>query len=278
MATPTKEIKKALPPPNSDFYQLVETLPADELEIVKRVRAFMETKVAPIITKYWIEDSFPFELLPAIKELNIGGVAMNGYVCRGGSVQLFGLIAMEMARVDSSIATFFGVHNGLAMGSIYLGGSEEQKQKWLPPMARWEKIGCFGLTEPLVGSGTSGGMTTTAKREGDTWIINGQKRWIGNATWCDVSIIWARDVADNQVKAFIVENKTTPGFSVEKIEHKIALKVVQNGQITLKDVRVPEANRLQGGNSFRDTAKVLKMTRYAVAWESTGVQMGAFEH
>jgi glutaryl-CoA dehydrogenase len=163
------------------------------------------------------------------------------------------------------------------MGSIYLDGSEEQKQKWLPQMARGEKIGCFGLTEPLVGSGTSGGLTTTAKREGDTWILNGQKRWIGNAPWCDVSIIWARDLGDNQVKGFIVENKSTPGFSVEKIEHKIALKVVQNGQITLKDVRVSEANRLQGGNSFRDTARVLRMTRYMVGWASTGIQMGAFE-
>ena len=183
----------------------------------------------------------------------------------------------RLARVDASFCTFFGVHSGLAMGSIYLDGSEEQKQKWLPPMARLEKIGCFGLTEPLVGSGTSGGLTTTAKREGDTWILNGQKRWIGNAPWCDVSIIWARDLADNQVKGFIVENKSTPGFSVEKIEHKIALKVVQNGQITLKDVRVPEANRLQGGNSFRDTARVLRMTRYMVGWASTGIQMGAFE-
>src|SRR5579872_815877 len=278
MASPAKDRKPApLPVPNSDFYELLETLPAEELAVVKQVRTFMETKVAPIITKYWVEDAFPFEILPAVKELNIGGVAMQGYGCRGGSGQLFGLIAMEMARCDASIATFFGVHNGLAMGSIYLGGSEEQKQKWLPPMAQWEKIGCFGLTEPLVGSGTSGGMTTTAKRDGDTWILNGQKRWIGNAPWCDVSIIWARDIADNQVKGFIVENKTTPGFSVEKIEHKIALKVVQNGIITLNDVRVPEENRLQGGNSFRDTARVLRMTRYMVGWASTGVQMGAFE-
>ena len=246
--------------------------------MLKQVRAFMETKVAPIINKYWIEDAFPFELLPAIKELNIGGVGMQGYGCRGGSALLFGLIAMEMSRVDSSIATFFGVHNGLAMGSIYAAGSEEQKQKWLPPMARFEKIGCFGLTEPLVGSGASGGLTTTAKREGDTWVLNGQKKWIGNSPWCDVSIIWARDVADNQVKGFIVENKTTPGFSVEKIQNKIALKVVQNGLITLKDVRVPEENRLQAGKSFRDTARVLRMTRYLVAWEATGCQMGAYEH
>jgi alkylation response protein AidB-like acyl-CoA dehydrogenase len=275
-----KEVRKAaeLPAPNSDFYNLIETLPAEELAIVKQVRAFMETKVSPIITNYWVEDSFPFEILPALKEINIGGVAMKGYGCRGGSALLFGLTAMEMARVDSSIATFFGVHNGLAMGSIYLGGSEEQKQKWLPPMARWEIIGCFGLTEPLVGSGAAGGLTTTAKKEGDTWVLNGQKKWIGNSTFCDVSVIWARDLADNQVKAFIVENKTTPGFKVEKIQNKIALKVVQNGLITLENCRVPEENRLQADSSFRDTAHVLKMTRYVVAWEATGCAMGAYEN
>ena len=276
---PAKETKqpRQLPPPNSDFYDVYETLSAEELAIVKQVRGFMESKVAPIITKYWAEDAFPFELLPAFKELNIGGLGMQGYECRGGSLALLGFVVMEMARIDPSIATFFGVHDGLAMGSIYIDGSEEQKRKWLPPMARMEKIGSFGLTEPLVGSGTAGGLTTTAKREGDTWILNGQKKWIGNSTWGDITIIWARDLADNQVKGFIVENKTTPGFSVEKIEHKIALKVVQNGLITLDNVRVPEANRLQGGNSFKDTARVLKMTRYAVAWMATGCAMGAYE-
>ena len=273
---PTKQ-PKPLPAPNSDFYEVYETLAPEELATVKRVRAFLEAKVAPIITKYWVEDAFPFELLPAVKELGIGGLGMQGYGCAGGSSKLLGFIAMEMARVDPSFCTFFCVHDGLAMGSIYIDGSEEQKQKWLPPMARLEKIGCFGLTEPLVGSGASGGLLTTAKREGDTWILNGEKRWIGNAPWCDVSIIWARDVADNQVKGFIVENKTNPGFSVEKIHNKISLKVVQNGHITLKDVRVPEANRLQGGNSFRDTARVLKMTRYLVAWMATGCAMGAYE-
>src|SRR5579863_4112006 len=268
---------KPLPPPNSDFYEVYETLSANELAIVKRVRAFMEAKVAPIITKYWVDDAFPFELLPAVKELGVGGVGLKGYGCAGGSLALLGFVQMELARVDPSFATFFGVHVGLAMGSIYIDGSEEQKQKWLPPMARFEKIGCFGLTEPLVGSGASGGLTTTAKREGDTWILNGEKRWIGNAPWCDVSVIWARDLADNQVKGFIVENKTTPGFSVEKIQNKTALKIVQNGHITLNNVRVSEENRLQAGNSFRDTARVLKMTRYAVAWMATGCAMGAYE-
>jgi alkylation response protein AidB-like acyl-CoA dehydrogenase len=268
---------KALPTPNSDFYEIYETLAPEEFAIVKRVRAFMEAKVAPIATKYWVEDAFPFVLLPAVKELGIGGLGMRGYGCAGGSLALLGFVQMEIARVDPSFSTFMGVHGGLAMGSIYIDGSEEQKQKWLPAMARFEKIGCFGLTEPLVGSGASGGLTTTAKREGDTWILNGEKRWIGNAPWCDVSVIWARDLADNQVKGFIVENKTTPGFSVEKIQNKTALKIVQNGHITLDNVRVPEGNRLQGGNSFRDTARVLKMTRYAVAWMATGCAMGAYE-
>src|SRR5712671_4618475 len=282
MKTGTRERKgaapKPLPRPNSDFYELYGTLKPEELAIVKRVREFMEAKVAPVITKYWCDDLFPFELLPAVKELGVGGIGLTGYGCPGGSLKLLGFVQMEIARTDPSFATFIGVHTGLAMGSITIDGSEEQKQKWLPPMARLEKVGCFGLTEPLVGSGASGGLTTTAKREGDTWILNGEKRWIGNAPWCDVSIIWARDVADNQVKGFIVENKTTPGFSVEKIENKIALKVVQNGLITMENCRVPEENRLQGDKSFRDTARVLKMTRYLVAWEATGCQMGAYEH
>ena len=271
---------KPLPAPNSDFYELFELLNPDELALFKKVRAYMETEVQPIINKYWSDDAFPFELLPSLKEqlsMTIG-LGFEGYGSAGGSQRMFGIVAMEMARTDVSFATFWGVHTGLAMGSIYMAGTEEQKQKWLPPMARLEKIGCFGLTEPLVGSGTAGGLTTTAKRDGDSWILNGEKKWIGNSPWCDLSIIWARDVDDNQVKGFIVENKTTPGFSVEKIEHKIALKVVQNGHITLKNARVPDENRLQGGSgSFRDTARVLRMTRYGVGWFATGVQMGAYE-
>jgi alkylation response protein AidB-like acyl-CoA dehydrogenase len=271
--------RKPLPAPNSDFYDLRSTLAADEQEIVRQVREFGDTKVAPVISKYWLDDAFPFDLLPALKELNIAGAPLDErYGGRGGSLALFGFISMELARIDPGFSTFYGVHVGLAMGSIYLGGSEEQKQKWLPPMARLETIGCFGLTEPLVGSGTSAGMTTTAKREGDTWVLNGEKKWIGNSPWCDISIIWARDLDDNQVKGFIVENKTTPGFSVEKITDKMALKVVQNGHITLKDCRVEEANRLQRDTSFRDTARVLRVTRYGVAWMSTGCQMGAYEH
>jgi alkylation response protein AidB-like acyl-CoA dehydrogenase len=288
MTTPTtdKAVKPSkgnvetipLPAPNGDFYEVTESLNAEELKLLKEVRTFMETSVAPIITKYWADDAFPFEVLPALRDLKIGGVGLTGYGCRGGSTLLDGFVQMEMARVDASFSTFFGVHNGLAMGSIYIGGSEEQKKKWLPPLASLEKIACFGLTEPLVGSGTGGGLTTTATRDGDTWVLNGQKKWIGNAPWCDVTIIWARDVGDNQVKGFIVENKATPGFSVEKIQNKIALRVVQNGLITMENCRVPEENRLQAIASFRDTAKVLRMTRAGVAWMATGCGMGAYEY
>jgi glutaryl-CoA dehydrogenase len=269
---------RALPKPDADFYQVTASLSDADQAVLKRVRTFMEGQVAPVINKYWSEDSFPFELVPGIRDLKIAGAGYEGYGCAGGSTMLAGFIAMEIARIDCSCATFFGVHSGLAMGSIFLCGSEEQKNKWLPPMARLEKIGSFGLTEPLVGSGASGGLLTTARREGETWVLNGQKKWIGNATWGDVTIIWARDVADNQVKGFIVENKTTPGFKAEKIEHKMALRVVQNALITLDNCRVPEENRLQMDASFRDTARVLRMTRAFVAWEAVGCAMGAYEH
>src|ERR1700689_2300096 len=278
MATLTRtQPKLALPKPDADFYQVTASLRDADQEVLKRVRTFMEGQVAPVINKYWSEDSFPFELIPGIRDLKIAGTGYEGYGCAGGSTLLAGFIAMEIAKIDCSVATFYGVHSGLAMGSIFLCGSEEQKKKWLPPMARMEKIGSFGLTEPLVGSGASRGLGTTARREGDTWILNGQKKWIGNSTFGDLTIIWARDVADSQVKGFIVENKT-PGFKVEKIQHKMALRVVQNGLITLEDCKVPEENRLQNDTSFRDTARVLRMTRGFVAWEAVGCQMGAYEN
>jgi alkylation response protein AidB-like acyl-CoA dehydrogenase len=273
----SKKTRPPLPVPNGDFYQVTECLNAEELAILKKVRTYMEIKVAPVITKYWAENTFPPELVPGMRDLKISGAGYEGYGCAGGSTLLAGFIAMEIARVDCSCATFFGVHSGLAMGSIFLCGSEGQKQKWLPAMARMEKIGAFGLTEPLVGSGSGGGLLTTAKREGDTWVLNGEKKWIGNATWCDLTIIWARDLADNGVKGFIVENKT-PGFKAEKIENKMALRVVQNAHITLQNCRVSEENRLQLDKSFRDTARVLRMTRAFVAWEAVGCAMGAYEH
>ncbi|TWF42692.1 glutaryl-CoA dehydrogenase [Chitinophaga polysaccharea] len=269
--------KKELPPIDGDFYDLGGRLNEEDRALQLRVRAFMEKEIQPIVNEYWLKAEFPFEIIPKFRELNICGVTYNGYGCPNRSFLMEGIIAMEMARVDASIATFFGVQSGLAMGSIYMLGSEAQKQEWLPAMQQLNIIGAFGLTEPEVGSAAAGGLTTTAKRSGDTWVLNGQKKWIGNATFADVIVIWARDVDDNQVKGFLLR-KDTPGFSVEKIHDKMALRIVQNGLITLKDCRVAEADRLQLANSFKDTAKVLQMTRAGVAWEAVGCARGAYEN
>ncbi len=270
--------QKALPPIDGDFYRLgEEALSEEDRALQLRVRAFLEAEVQPIVNSYWNKAEFPFEIIPKLAELNICGLTYQGYGCPGKSNLMEGILAMEMARIDTSVSTFFGVQSGLAMGAIYLCGSEAQKEKWLPGMQQFKTIGAFGLTEPEVGSGAAGGLTVTAKREGDTWILNGQKKWIGNATFADVTVIWARDLSDGEVKGFLVE-KGTPGFSVEKMQNKMALRIVQNGLITLSNCVVAESDRLQHANSFKDTAKVLRMTRAGVAWQAVGCARGAYEN
>lgn len=269
--------KKELPPINGDFYHLGATaLCAEDRELQLKVRAFLEKEVKPLVNDYWLKAEFPFELIPKIAELNICGLTYQGYGCPGRSNLMEGILAMELARVDTSMSTFFGVQSGLAMGSIYLLGSEVQKQEWLPMMQQMKIIGAFGLTEPEVGSAAAGGLTTTAKRQGSKWILNGQKKWIGNATFSDVTIIWARDLDDNEVKGFLVR-KGNKGIAVEKMRDKMALRIVQNGLITLTDCEVEESDRLQHANSFKDTAKVLQMTRAGVAWQAVGCARGAYE-
>lgn len=269
--------KKELPEINGDFYELHLRLNEEDRAVQMKVREFMEREIKPIVNNYWLHDEFPYEVIPKFAELGLCGVTYEGYGCPGKSFLMEGIIAMEMARVDSSIATFFGVQSGLAMGSIYICGSEEQKQEWLPVMHEMKAIGAFGLTEPEVGSGAAGGLTTTAKRTADGWVLNGQKKWIGNATFADVTVIWARDLDDNQVKGFLVR-KGTPGFVAEKIKGKMALRIVQNALITLTDCVVEEKDRLQNANSFKDTAKVLQMTRAGVAWMAVGCARGAYEN
>lgn len=268
---------RELPAIDGDFYDLSHLLSEEDRALQLKVRTFMEREIQPIVNEYWLKAEFPFEILEKFAALNICGVTYEGYGCPNRSFLMEGIIAMEMARVDTSISTFFGVQSGLAMGSIYLLGSDDQKQEWLPGMQQLKIMGAFGLTEPEVGSGAAGGLTTTAKRVGDEWVLNGQKKWIGNATFADVLVIWARDVDDNEVKGFLLR-KNTPGFSVEKMHDKMALRIVQNGLITLKDCRVQESDRLQNANSFKDTAKVLKMTRAGVAWQAVGCARGAYEH
>ncbi len=268
--------EKTLPPVNGDFYEVHRRLSEEDRALQLKVREFMEKEVKPLVNDYWLRDEFPHELIPKFGELGLAGVTYEGYGCPNKSFLIEGILAMEMARVDASIATFFGVQSGLAMGSIYICGSEEQKQEWLPLMNQMKVIGAFGLTEPEVGSGAAGGLTTTCRREGNSWVLNGQKKWIGNATFADVTIVWARDLDDGQVKGFLVR-KGTPGFEVEKIEGKMALRIVQNGLITMTDCRIEEHDRLQAANSFKDTAKVLQMTRAGVAWMAVGCGRGAYE-
>ena len=268
---------KALPEVDGDFYDIGALLTPKQREVQLKVRRFMEDEVEPIANEYWQRDEFPQQLIAKLKALDvISELFDEDGNRREGAAVLEGIIGMEMARVDVSTTTFFGVHSGLAMWSIALGGSDAQKREWLPKLRDFEVIGAFGLTEPDVGSAVSQGMTTTCRREGDTWVLNGQKYWIGNATFSDFTVVWAKDEADNQVKGFIVR-RDLPGFSVEKIEGKIALRAVENGHITLSNCRVDESDRLQKANSFRTTADVLRMTRAGVAWQGVGCGMGAYE-
>ncbi|MDP8925644.1 MAG: acyl-CoA dehydrogenase family protein [Actinomycetota bacterium] len=259
----------------TDYYLIEELLADEEREIRDRVRAFADREIIPVINEYWDKAQFPFELIPKIAELNIAGTTIEGYGCPGMSHAAAMLVAIEMARGDGSLNTFFGVHSGLAMGTIDICGSEEQKEKWLPPMARMEKIGAFGLTEAKHGS-DSVMLETSVRREGDEYVINGEKRWIGNATFADVTIIWARDEEDGQVKGFLVE-KGAEGFSTELITGKMGKRAVWQPDIKLEDVRVPVENKLGNANSFKDTAKVLTATRAGVAWEAVGHAIASYE-
>ena len=261
--------------PALDFYQFDLLLTDEEREIRDRVREFMEREVKPIINDYWERAEFPFELIPKLAELNVCGGTIKGYGCPGMSSVASGLVASEMARVDGSICTFLGVTGGLAMSSIYYCGSEEQKEYWLPQLARMEKIGAFALTEPNIGSDASH-LQTTARRDGDSYVLNGAKRWIGNATFADVIIVWARDEETNGVCGYLVE-KGTPGFEATLIEGKIAKRALWNADVILNECRIPAANKLAKTKSFRDTATVLANTRYGVAWEGVGHAEAAYE-
>ncbi|MFD9003039.1 acyl-CoA dehydrogenase family protein [Streptomyces sp. NPDC059582] len=260
----------------ADFYAYEELLPDRERQQIDTVRTFLRTKVDPIVDDYWARAEFPFQLVEGFGSLGLVDWADPDSTEPRPSNLLSGFIALELGHADASLATFSGVHTGLAMGTILGCGSDEQKRRWLPAMSRFEKIGAFALTEPHGGSDVAGGLRTTARRDGDHWILNGAKRWIGNATFADLVVVWARDTDTNHVIGFVVE-KDTPGFTATKIEHKMALRIVQNADIVLEDCRVPEGNRLQNANSFKDTANILRQTRSGVAWQAVGVMFGAYE-
>src|SRR3954468_23107604 len=271
---PTAEPPVLGGPDYTDYYRLDSLLTEEQRGLRQRVRDFMDQEVIPVINPYWERAEFPHELVPKLAPLGIAGFQIDGYDCPGMSNVTAGLVILELARGDLSMSTFMGVHSALAMMSIAMLGSEEQKQRFLPPMARLEKIGAFGLTEPAHGTDVVV-LETTARRDGDSYVLNGHKRWIGNATFADYTIIWARG-DDGHVGGYVVE-KGTPGFDPEFIAGKTALRCVQNAQISMQDVRVPAENRLANSHTFRDVEKVLLASRFAVAWEALGGAVAGYE-
>jgi glutaryl-CoA dehydrogenase len=259
----------------TDYFFLKEQLTEVQYRALQRTREFVAAEVRPVINEYWQQAQFPWPLVEKLGAVGIIGDGIVGYGCPDLDPISVGLIYMELSRGDGSVGTFAGVQAGLAMQSIAQCGSEEQKQRWLPPMARLEKIGAFALTEPDHGS-DSIGLETRARRDGDSWVIDGEKKWIGNGSIADVIIVWARDTEDGQVKGFLVE-KGTPGYHAAVIENKGALRAVWQAHIRLDGVRVPAENKLPGANSFKDCAKVLVGTRSACAWMALGHALTGFE-
>jgi len=259
------------PYPDADLLFVDDLLTPVEAERLHDLRVLFQEKVRPIATDYWNRAEFPFELLPILAEQNLVGLGL-----RHGSHLLTGLVQMELTRADTSVGTFFGVHNELFTAAIQSLGSTEQRLELLPDLLALKKVGSFALTEPDHGSDISRNMATTARRDGDEWVIDGSKRWIGNAAFADYVLVWARDVDDNQIKGFIVESHR-PGFSATTIENKIAVRIVQNADIVLDNVRIPLGNRLPGANSFADTNNLLCNSRIWVAWQAVGQQLAAFD-
>lgn len=261
---------------DADFYGFQHLLTPTEQSALREIREFLDTEVRPFADDHWDRAESPKHLIPRIAELGLYGHAFPETRLYENSDVFRGWVAMEISRADPSTATFIGVHSGLAMTSIWVGGSDEQRAEWLPLLARGEQVACFALTEPGHGSDTAKGLETTAERRGDEWVINGSKRWIGNGAFADLVVVWARDVADDQVKGFLVRTPAV-GYAATKIERKQSLRTVENADIVMRDLVVPESDRLQRIDSFRDVAVVLRLTRAQVAWQALGVAVGAYE-
>lgn len=262
--------------PTADFFGFESLLSGAEQRKLGELREFLAAEIAPFATDWWNNAEFPAHILPKLAALELSAPAQRGY-----SHLFAGLVIAEMTRVDTSIATFFLVHHDLFVESLYGFGSEEQKARLLDDAANLRTTGAFALTEPEHGSDVAGGMETRARRvsrgaAGDYWILNGAKRWIGNGTFCDYMLVWARDEADGAIRGFIVD-ATLPGVTRSRIEHKIALRTVQNADIVFRDVQVAEADRFAGIGSFEDTNELLRGSRIMVAWQAVGQQLAAFD-
>ncbi|MGO1183295.1 MAG: acyl-CoA dehydrogenase family protein [Micrococcaceae bacterium] len=263
-----------------DYFLLDTDLSDEDRALRDRVRSFGQAHVLPVINEAWERGELPESVLEPLASLGITGTYIDGYGCPGLSRQAAGLVAREMGRIDGSINTFFGVHSNLGMGSIYLLGNEEQRQRWLPEMAALRKIGAFALTEPNHGS-DSVSLETSARRDGDGWILNGHKRWIGNGHAGDVIVLFARDEADGEVKAFVVEKNDDgsypDGYRPEVIRGKVGKRAINQADIVIENLRLPEGNRLEHCESFAGVNRVLKATRGGASWEAVGHGMAGFE-
>ena len=260
---------------STDYFLLREEFTPEQRDTLLRTRAFVEDDVLPVINGYWERAEFPWPLVEKMGAAGLVGDGIDGYGCPPMDALSAGLVHMELNRGDGSLGTFLGVQAGLAMKSIAMLGSEEQKQRWLPPMARCEALGAFALTEPEHGS-DSIALETSARRDGESYVLNGSKKWIGNGTIADVVVVWARDTDDGQVKGFLVE-KGTQGYRARRIEGKGSLRAVWQAEIELEDVRVPAENVLPGGRSFKDTGAVLATTRGSCAWMALGHAVAGYE-
>ncbi|MDQ6742165.1 MAG: acyl-CoA dehydrogenase family protein [Candidatus Dormibacteraeota bacterium] len=267
-----EDIGRAL---TTDYFFLREQLSEDQLDYLTRTRRFVDDEVIEVIGDYWERAEFPWPLVKRLGELGLVGDGLQGYGCPAMDPLSAGLVQMELSRGDGSLGTFVGVQAGLAMRSIAMHGSEEQKQRWLHPMAKVDKIGAFALTEPEHGS-DSVALETSARRDGDSFVINGSKKWIGNGTIADVAVVWARDVEDGEVKGFLVE-KGTAGYDARVIERKGSLRAVWQAEIELTDVRIPVENKLPGANSFKDAGRVLVATRSSCAWMALGHAVAGYD-
>ncbi|MBU8865067.1 acyl-CoA dehydrogenase family protein [Paenarthrobacter aromaticivorans] len=264
--------QKVLPPyPEADLMHVVDLLPAGERARYAEVRESLQTRIRAASIEYWNREEFPFGLLAEMAKYGLGGLQIDG------SSKLFkGLMYTEIARADVSLSALVGIHNELIVGMIHELGSPEQKRKWLPGLEAFTQLGAFALTEPDHGSDIAGGLSTTARRDGGEWVINGAKRWIGAGTIADFALVWARDVSDHQIKGFIVETDRE-GYSATKITNKIGLRIMQNADIALDDVRIPVDNMLPGATAFSRANDLLRDSRAWVGWQAAGIQLAAFD-
>jgi glutaryl-CoA dehydrogenase len=258
---------------SADLLLLDELLTEEELRIRSRVREFCDRAVVPIINDYWERGEFPLHLVSEMAELRLAGGVVKGYGCPGISSVAQGLVAAEMARADGSMRDFFSVQD-LAILTIDMLGSDEQRQHWIPPLATMERIGAFAMTEPRHGSDASS-LETRATEDGKDYVLNGRKRWITNGTIAETLVVWARDEA-GEVGGFVVEPPVS-GWEAVRMTGKTACRAADHAEIRLSDVRIPRENRLERSRSFADTSRVLLRSRQGVAWEALGHALGAYE-